>query len=100
MNTKFWQLLGLAMRAGKVVSGEEQVLKAMQRQLACLVLVATDASHNTHKKIRDKAAFYNIPYLIVGDRYQLGHAIGKHERVLVAVTDQGFANGLRRYSTA
>ncbi|GGK13429.1 putative ribosomal protein YlxQ [Caldalkalibacillus thermarum] len=98
MDPKFWNLLGLAMRAGKVISGEEQVLRTIRKQQACLVLVAADASDNTKKKIQDKVAYYKIPFLIAGDRYQLGRAIGKQERVLVAITDQGFANELRRYS--
>ncbi|EGL81943.1 ribosomal protein L7Ae/L30e/S12e/Gadd45 [Caldalkalibacillus thermarum TA2.A1] len=98
MDPKFWNLLGLAMRAGKVISGEEQVLRTIRKQQVCLVLMAADASANTKKKIQDKVAFYKIPLLIVGDRYQLGRAIGKQKRVLVAVTDQGFASELRRYS--
>lgn len=80
-----------------MVSGEEQVLGAIRNRKACLVIIATDASENTMKKVTEKARYYRIPCIAVGDRYKLGHAIGKGERVLLAVTDRGFAKGLMRY---
>lgn len=95
MKQERWSLfLGLANRAGKLVSGEELVLKEIQRKRAKLVLIANDASLNTRKKITDKCEYYAIPYKMVADRYQLGAAIGKSERVIVAVMDEGFSKKL------
>jgi ribosomal protein L7Ae-like RNA K-turn-binding protein len=97
MDPKFFSLLGLAMRAGKVVSGEEQVINVVRKKKAFLVIVADDASENTKKRIKDKTTHYGVPCVIAGNRHQLGQAIGKDERVLLAVTDQGFAQGLSRF---
>ncbi|MNV61461.1 putative ribosomal protein YlxQ [compost metagenome] len=83
--------LGLAMRAGKVVTGEESVLKAVRSAEAKLVLLAGDASDNTQKKFRDKCGTYNIPLVIEFNRDLLGASIGKDGRVVLAVTDKGFA---------
>lgn len=83
--------LGLAMRAGKVVTGDEIVLKAIRSSEAKLVILAGDASDNTTKKFRDKCGSYNIPLVIGFDRESLGTSVGKPERVVLAVTDQGFA---------
>ena len=95
MKSKNWEsLLGLAQRAGKVVSGEELVVKEIQRKNARLVLIANDASDNTRKKITDKATTYKVPVCTVTGRYELGHAIGKVQRVTIAVTDAGFAKKL------
>jgi len=88
-------LLGLAQRAGKVVSGEGLVVKEVQRGRAWLVLLSEDASANTEKKVTDKCAFYGVPLCKVPDRYVLGGAIGKDARVVVAVTDEGFARQLQ-----
>ncbi|GJM71412.1 hypothetical protein HMSSN036_36280 [Paenibacillus macerans] len=41
--------LGLAMRAGKLVTGDEVVLKAIRSAEAKLVIVAGDASANTQR---------------------------------------------------
>jgi len=83
--------LGLAMRAGKLVSGEETVLKAIRSGEAKLVVMAEDASDNTGKKLTDKCGSYEVPLVIGYTRYELGGAVGKPERVMFAVTDQGFA---------
>ncbi|UOY93636.1 YlxQ family RNA-binding protein [Ectobacillus sp. JY-23] len=87
--------LGLANRARKIISGEELVLKEIRGGRAKLVLLAEDASNNTAKRIKDKANYYKIPLRTVETRQQLGHAIGRDERVVVAVLDEGFAKKLQ-----
>lgn len=96
MMNKGLSQLGLAMRAGKVVTGDEIVLKAIRSSEAKLVIVAGDASLNTRKKFRDKCGNYQVPLLIGYDRESLGASVGKPERVVLALTDQGFANMLRK----
>ncbi|KGR92037.1 50S ribosomal protein L7 [Ureibacillus massiliensis 4400831 = CIP 108448 = CCUG 49529] len=91
INEKLFQLLGLAARARKIISGEELVVKAIQTGNAKLILLASDASHNSTKKIQDKCTYYNVEYHVIGDRYQLGHATGKQARVALAIVDSGFA---------
>lgn len=91
MNSQFLQLLGLAARARKIVSGEELVVKEIRNNNAKLVILASDASNNSSKKIQDKCTYYNVEYHVFGDRYQLGTAIGKEARVALAIIDSGFA---------
>ena len=87
--------LGLANRARKIISGEELVLKEVRSGKAKLVLLSEDASVNTTKRMTDKTTYYNVPMRKVENRQQLGHAIGRDERVVVAVLDVGFAKKLR-----
>lgn len=96
MSSKALSQLGLAMRAGKVISGDEIVTKSIRSSEAKLVIVAGDASLNTRKKFRDKCGTYQVPLLIGFDRESLGASVGKPERVVLALTDQGFANLLRK----
>ncbi len=91
MSNLFYNRLGLAMRAGKVVHGEQAVLDAVRSQEAKLVLLAADASDNTRKKYADKCSHYHIPLVEYGTRDEIGAGIGKESRVAVAVTDSGFA---------
>lgn len=93
---KLLQLLGLAMRAGKIVSGEEQVLHKVRSKEAKLVLLAKDAAINTEKQIQDKCHSYGIPVVRYGTKEKLGKAIGKHERVVIAVMDTGFTQAIRK----
>ncbi|MBE6182793.1 YlxQ family RNA-binding protein [Heyndrickxia ginsengihumi] len=87
-------LLGLANRARKVISGEELVIKEIQSSRAKLIILSKDASSNTSKKIQDKCRFYNTPIQFVETRETLGKAIGKEARVVVAITEKGFAQKL------
>ncbi|CAM4032507.1 YlxQ family RNA-binding protein [Lederbergia lenta] len=91
---KWMSLLGLATRARKTISGEELVIKEIKQARAKLVIISRDASSNTLKKLQDKCNFYKVPYLFVESREQLGHAIGKEARVVVTLTDEGFAKKL------
>ena len=91
---KWMSLLGLANRARKVISGEELVIKEIQKGKAKLVLISKDASPNTSKKVQDKCTFYRVPLLVVETREKLGHAIGKDARVVVALLEEGFAKKL------
>ncbi|CCQ97949.1 ribosomal protein L7Ae [[Clostridium] ultunense Esp] len=86
-----FNLLGLAMRAGQIVSGEEPVLAAIRSNHAFLVILSTDASENTRKKIVDKCKSYRVEFVFFGSREELGQAIGKGERVILGITNQGFA---------
>ena len=82
--------LGLCVRAGHLVTGEELVLEVIRNGKAQLVVLTTDASENTAKRIQDKCTHYEIPLHVAFTRGQLGDAIGKAERVVVAITDKGF----------
>lgn len=83
-------LLGLAQRAGKIVSGEELVTKEIQLSKAQLVFVACDTGKNTLKKIKDKSTYYQIPCCDLLSTMELTNALGKPRKV-VAVIDPGFA---------
>ena len=52
-NDRVLNLIGLAQKAGKVVSGEFMTEKAVKTGEAALVILAEDASENTQKKFRN-----------------------------------------------
>ena len=93
---KALSMLGLAKRAGKVVSGEFGVEKAVRSGRACLVLVAEDASANTRKNFTDMCTYYKLPLIFIGTKETLGHAIGCEMRASVAVTDRGLAQSIEK----
>lgn len=89
---KVLSMLGLARRAGKVVSGEFSTEKAVKTGKAFLAIVAVDASENTQKMFRDMCRFYEVPLCVIGTKEELGHAIGQQMRASAAVTDENFAH--------
>lgn len=93
-NDRVLSMLGLAAKAGKVVSGEFSVDKVVKDGKARLVIIACDASDNTRKDFTDACSFYKVPCIIRGSKEELGHHIGREYRATVAVTDEGFARSI------
>ena len=87
-------LLGIATKAGKLVSGEYLVEKAVKEMKAYLVVIAEDASDNTKKHFSDMCAYRNIEILITSEKSMLGKHTGKQERASVGILDRGFAEKL------
>lgn len=88
---KVFNLIGLATKAGKVVSGEFSTEKAVKSGTASLVLVSIEASGNTRKMFTNMCTYYQVPIYFFGRKDELGHAMGKELRASLAVLDQGFA---------
>ena len=86
--------MGLAQRAGKVISGEEQVVKAIQHQEVQLVFLATDAASNLTKKILDKSQSYQVEVAHLFSTQELSIAVGRARKVL-AISDAGFTKKMR-----
>ena len=82
-------MLGLAMKAGKVSSGEFATEQAVKSGSAYLVILAETA--NTQKKFRNMCAYYKVPCILFGDKEQLGRAIGREYRSSLAVCEAHFA---------
>lgn len=93
-------MLGIAAKAGKVVSGEFATENAVKNGSAVLVIVAKDASDNTRKLFHDKCSFYEVPAFDYGMKAELGHCIGKDERAALAVVDEGLAEKMIQYLNA
>ena len=89
-------LIGLACRARKIASGE-MILNAVRNNSAKLVIIAEDASENTKKKLVDKCTFYKVDYVFIESSTILSHAIGKNNRMAIAINDSGFAEKIKSY---
>ena len=95
--SKAMSLISLATKAGRTASGEFCTEKEVKTGMAELVIVAADASDNTKKKFQNMCDFYEVPIYFYGDKDTLGHAMGKEFRATLAVTDAGFAKGIRKH---
>lgn len=96
MENKIKTMLGFAKKAGKITSGEGITLENIKNGRVRLVILASDASNNTAKRIRDKASYRNIKVIECLDRYEIGNAIGIDERVVVGIIDKGFADSIKK----
>jgi ribosomal protein L7Ae-like RNA K-turn-binding protein len=89
-------MIGLAAKAGKVVSGEFSVETAVKKGKAFLVICARDASDASKKSYRDACRYYDVPLCEYGTKESLGKFSGKEYRSAAAVTDEGFAKAIMK----
>ena len=89
-------MLGLAAKAGKIVSGEFATEQAIKADKACLVVIAKDASDNTTKKFMDACTYHHLPVISYADKDSLGSCIGKDYRSSLAVGDEKLAAAVRK----
>lgn len=94
---KVLSMLGLATRSRNVVSGGFATEQAVKSGKASLVIIAEDASGNTRKKFDNMCNFYKVPCVFHGTKDVLGHSMGKEERSVLAVTDEGFADSIQKH---
>lgn len=93
---RIFSMIGMAMKAGKVVSGEFATEKAVKTGTAWMVIVSEAASENTKKMFRNMCTFYKVPMFVYGTKEDLGHSMGKEFRASLAVTDEGFAKSIEK----
>jgi len=85
-------MIGLAARAGKVSAGEFSAERSITAGKARLCILADDSSENTKKHFNDMCAWRSIPVLTgVAEKEQLGHMIGKKDRAVITIDNEGFS---------
>ena len=85
--------LGLCMRAGRIISGQEACVDLARQEAAALVLIDAGASENTRKRITDACHSHNVPLYEISEG-ELGRAIGKKGRMMAALKMDGMAQKL------
>ncbi|MDD2420756.1 MAG: ribosomal L7Ae/L30e/S12e/Gadd45 family protein [Heliobacteriaceae bacterium] len=96
MLTKIHALLGLARRAGKLVSGESAVEANLRNGKTKLLILAEDLSPLAAQKYQLWGRDLGIPVLTFGEKASLGLAVGQSPRALVAILDEGFARAINQ----
>lgn len=94
MSDKIYSFIGLATKAGKVISGEDACERAIKSGKALLTIVAEDASDNTKKAFSDACKYRKVELRYFGTKEFLGRYTGKEIRAVVIIIDSGFAKRL------
>ena len=90
-------MLGLCMRAGKIISGEKACVQAIRSGAACAVVLDAAAAKNAVKAVTDACTYHQVP-LVTAPEDELGYAIGKPGRMVAAVTDPSMADRIIQLS--
>ena len=90
-------LLGLALRGGRLVMGEEPVEGVARARDARVLLLASDAADNTRRRIEHFADEGQCMWLWVPfTKEELGRALGRTSVAVAAITDIGLAAAVAR----
>lgn len=84
-------LIGLANKAGMIISGGSMVTDALKgKTRPGLVIVASDVSEAIGDKIIHSAAAHKVAYRVAVTKDDFGDILGKAPRSAIAVTSGGF----------
>ena len=95
-HNKALSMIGIATKAGKIVTGEFSTEKVVKEGKARLVIVAEDSSDNTKKKFQNMCDYYHTTICFFSDKNSLGNACGKEFRASLAVIDEGLAKAVKK----
>lgn len=94
MNEPIYRLLGLCMKAGRLLSGSEQIKTAVKDGKGILLILAEDSSERTKEEYIRLAKLSGITWRIFGEKEKLGYAVGKSIRAAILISDSGFGTSL------
>ncbi|HEX2202745.1 MAG TPA: ribosomal L7Ae/L30e/S12e/Gadd45 family protein [Longimicrobium sp.] len=84
-------LLGLAARAGAVLTGTDTVRRGIRDGDVVHVVIAADSSPTQQQKLVPLLEARGVPHGILLDRERLGAALGKGPVSAAGLTNRGFA---------
>lgn len=94
MKQKVLDLLGLAKKAGKMITGEDGVILGLQKRSIKIVFVAKDASAQTIERFDKKCFFYKVDCITDFTCEEISNAIGSN-RTVIGITDAGFTKAIK-----
>ena len=93
---KIKNLLGLAQRARRLVSGNFQVLESLKNDEVKMLILTKDASERTVEEFEKISAEKKLPLVKILTKETLGQCLGKDFRAVAAILDEGFAKSIKK----
>ncbi len=84
-------IIGFAQKAGKASSGTLAAKTSLIRNRAKLLVISSDISEKTGETLIKLCGKNKIPWLIYGNKIELGNCVGKAYRVAVTINDENMA---------
>lgn len=91
---KVYSLIGFAQKAGKISSGTMAAKTSLLRKRARVLVMSNDISEKTRDSLVGTCNKQNIPWIIIGNKTDLGICVGKAYRVALTVNDENMAEAI------
>ena len=99
-NQRLRGMIGFAMRAGKLLIGTDIICRTMAKNKNSLklVILASNASSGTQKRLSTKCEFYGLKMVQINiSTDELGALLGKtYTPAAIGITDEGFAKEIEK----
>ena len=95
---KLVSLIGLGIKARRVVVGTDGVRNGLKRGSVRLVVVARDHSQRTKEKVVRLARGRGVEVVVGPEAAELGRLAGVRSVQVIGVTDPNLASGISAYS--
>ncbi|EKU70742.1 ribosomal L7Ae/L30e/S12e/Gadd45 family protein [Selenomonas sp. F0473] len=97
MESRIENLLSMAARARRIVSGAFMAEETLRKGRGKYLLLAADAAEETKRKFLDMAERDRVPHVELMTTERLGRCLGKEYRAVAVLIDSGFAERLGAY---
>ncbi len=98
MHKSIYRLISLMYIAKKLVLGYDDIYQLLSTNKIYAIIISSNLSFKTQKKIQTKAFNYHIPiYILDESDYSIAQAIGKKNVAMIGILDQGFSNKIKNY---
>ncbi|WP_242848844.1 L7Ae/L30e/S12e/Gadd45 family ribosomal protein [Syntrophomonas palmitatica] len=87
-------MIGFAMKSGKVSSGTLAAKTSIIRHRAHLLVLSGDMSEKSKEVLIACCEKQKIPWLVIGNKYELGNSVGKAYRVALTINDSKMAKSI------
>ena len=91
MDEPVYRMLGLCMKAGRLLSGNEQVAEGLKNVKAPKGALSSPRTKDEYRNAAERA---HISYRLFGEKERLGSALGKGVRTAALITDKGFSRAI------
>ncbi len=95
MKDKILGLLSIIRKANKLCYAKD-ILDSFKYGKIRYVFIASDASDKTKERYIKKCVYYDCPYNLKYTSEEISRAIGKSGIMTIGVTDNGFADALKK----
>ncbi|MCM1991117.1 ribosomal L7Ae/L30e/S12e/Gadd45 family protein [Oceanirhabdus seepicola] len=92
---KFYNLIGMAKKAGKVSVGYNKCEEAILVNRSSLIITSEELSQNSLKKFKNSCEKHNVKMILNASSEELRRLLGKDKMIkVVSIDNKGFARKL------
>lgn len=96
MENRILGLLGISMKAGKVIFGTDACIEKIGKKKVDLIIIAEDASERTKSHLQAICEKNNISIVVYSNIEKISKSIGKVNKAVIGIREKNLANQIKQ----